>query len=205
MAGVDLAEALATHDGLGEFEGDDVLRVAIEIPNAAGGLREAMKFAPIVLHRGDEVFIGLRCNVKKLRFDPIPDVEGAVARIQILDAEEAVFIDGDTLAEALQKQRDLIEAARVEVERAKGIERLPMGADGGASDGDEDEEAFVLARNHAAGTHHDVPMAGCPVCLQEGRVDAEGNVLTGATVPEENGAEPTPITKGRGRKQEPGE
>lgn len=41
------------------------------------------------------------------------------------------------------------------------------GAEPGGDDGDEDEEAVVLRRNHMAGTHKDEPMPGCPICDQE--------------------------------------
>lgn len=206
----DFAQALVDTDGLGDFEGDDVLRIGIEIPGAAGGLREAMKFAPVVLHRGDEVIVALRCRVDKVRFDPIKDVEGAVARIQILDTSEAIFVDEDMLKAAFDAQREKIEAAKVAAEEAKGIQRLDMSGDsGGGGNSDEEEEAFVLARNHAAGTHAEDPMPGCPVCEQEGRLapaDATADLAPDGAGPageaEPGGGAPIPM-KPRVRRAQP--
>lgn len=62
---------------LAEFEGLPVVQVGVEMPNAAGGLQEAMKFDPVEWHHGDEGYIVLRYTVNKVRFDPITrgDVE----------------------------------------------------------------------------------------------------------------------------------
>ena len=44
-----------------------------------------------------------------------------------------------------------------------------------APDGDEDDEATVLRRNHMAGNHRDEPMPGCPICDQEAMDALMGN------------------------------
>ena len=104
---VELSEALATNlDALTDFEGRPVIRAAIEIPGAAGGLREAMKFEPAEFHHGDEVTLVIRCTVGKVRFDPIKDTD-ALARVHVFVAEEATFIDGALVTEALAEHRDL--------------------------------------------------------------------------------------------------
>jgi len=124
-----LAALVVDREQLGQFEGSDVLKVGIEIPSAAGGLREAMKFAPVVLHKGDEVYVLLKTNVTKIRFDPITDTE-AVARVHILDAEEATFVDGKFAEKHLKEQRDRIRKLR---EEAQGIRSAP-GQDGEGDD-----------------------------------------------------------------------
>lgn len=172
MPNDDLAVALVDTSALGQFEGQDVLRAAIEIPNAAGGLRDAMKFAPLAFHHGDEVYVVLKCEVKKVRFDPIKDVE-ALARIHVFDALEATFVDESMVAAALKDQRERIEEAKAEAERAKGIHRLELdgpegGEAGGADEGDEEPEEVALSRQHAAGVHADGdPRPGCPECDDE--------------------------------------
>lgn len=83
----DLAAALANTE-LGEFEGKTVLSVGIEIPGAAGGLRDALAIDPIVKHKDDEALVLLRCKVEKLRHDPVKDTDGW-RRVHILKVEVA--------------------------------------------------------------------------------------------------------------------
>lgn len=147
----DAAAALANPAGtLQPFEGKAVLRAAIEIPNAAGGLREAMKFEPREFHHGEQVFVVLRCSATKVRFDPVPKAEENLVRVHVLNAEEATFIDGAAVESALVEQRNRISRLR---EEAAGIARLPYG--------DELQEA------HDAGMHADGLVENCPSCDAE--------------------------------------
>lgn len=153
----DLASALANPVGaLTGFEGHDVLRAAIEIPNAAGGLREAMKFEPREFSHDEEVTLVLKCRVKKVRFDPIKDTE-ALARIHVLDAIEATFIEDETVEAALAEQRERIAEAK----------RLAAGTP------DFDDHVDQLVAEHEAGDHHDL-MDGCPTCAEEADLTAKG-------------------------------
>lgn len=156
----DLAGALADTSMLNDFEGLPVRRSAIEIPGAAGGLREAMKIEPREFHKGEEVYVVLKTVAGKIRFDPITKAEpdGDQVRVHILDVEEASFIEADIVEPTLREQRERIRLAK---EKAKGVMRLPT-----------DEE---LLRAHEAGEHSDEYVEDCVECEKEQAEDPEGD------------------------------
>lgn len=160
-----LSTALA-HDGLEPFEGLDVVEAGIEIPGAAGGLQDAMKFAPMSFHQGDEVFVVLRCQTKKVRFEPIvkDQLDGDQRRVHVFNVTEATFVEGEVVADALDRMRTLIEEGKAKLEAEKGIQRIPFG-------GSDDEAEFELAAKHAMGEHAAERVDECPVCREE--IDAE--------------------------------
>lgn len=148
MAGKSLADALAASTAdLGQFEGAEVAGVGIEIPSAAGGLRDALKIDPLVMHRGEERLVLLRCTVGKIRFDPVKDTDG-VTRVHVLDTSEATIVDGEVFEQALVAQREKIEQARQDA-----IGKGPL------------EEQILLAA-HEDG-EHDQLHDGCPACEEE--------------------------------------
>jgi hypothetical protein len=132
------------------FEGSDVVAAKIEIPNAAGGLRDAMEFEPVEMHHGDEGYIALHYKVKKVRFDPhSKDDPDALVRVHVLNALNAAFIDEVLVGEHLRTQQLRIQKQR---EDAQGIQRLDIGADDA-----------TLVKEHDEGLHP-VQIAGCPAC-----------------------------------------
>ena len=101
---------------LSEFEGLPVEEVGVEMPNAAGGLQEAMQFDPVEWHKGDEHFIVLRCRVKKIRFDPIEkeDFDGPQRRVHILHVETAAPIEAAHVQKQLAAYQERIQKAKDE-------------------------------------------------------------------------------------------
>jgi len=154
----DIASALAAGpDGLGEFEGRTILSTTIQITNAGDGLSAAMKVDPIILHHGEKRYVVLEVDVDKIRFDPIKDTQG-VARVHVLKASTATFIDAAAVEEAIEAQREKIDRAN---EKAQGITRLPL----------PDE----LMIQHGEGEHADGLVDGCPTCDDErDAIEAEG-------------------------------
>lgn len=148
-------------DQLTPFEGQDVRRASIEIPNAAGGLRDAMKIDPQEFHQGEEIYIVLKCVVQKVRFEPIDkaDPSGDQNRVHVFNAEEATFVDADLVAEHVAAQTERIARAK---ERAEGISRLPT-----------DDEVERLADEHSDGDHASGLVPGCPECEDEAAAEAE--------------------------------
>lgn len=141
-------------DKLQPFEGKLVLNSAVEIPNAAGGLREPMQFEPRELHHDEEVYVVLRSKVRKVRFDPIKDTD-ALTRVAVLDVVEGMFVDADLVAKHLAEQRARLAEAREEREaKEKGLERLNFPS----------EEELRLA--HTEGEHDATAVDGCPTCQQ---------------------------------------
>jgi hypothetical protein len=147
----DLATALANVD-LGEHEGDKVLSVGIEIPGAAGGLRDALKIDPVVKHRGDEVLVLIRAKVGKLRYDPVKDTQG-VRRVHVLEVDTAALVEGEVYEDALDTMAERVRAAQ---EEAAGIQQFSY----------DDPEENVLAQAHTEGEHVEL-VSGCPLCDEE--------------------------------------
>lgn len=146
--GKSLADALsASTADLGKFEGAEVLGVGIEIPSAAGGLRDALRIDPLVMHRNEERLVLLRCTVGKIRFDPVKDTKG-VTRVHVLDTSEATIVDGEVFEQALAAQRERIEEAR-----QAAIGKGPL-------------EEQILQASHDDG-EHDQLVDGCPSCEEE--------------------------------------
>lgn len=134
MPGTDLAGALADTTALEPFEGKDVRRASIEIPNAAGGLRDAMKIEPRTFRQGERVFLVMECVVQKVRFDPIDkDAPGGdQERVHVFMADVTTFVDEGLVKDVLTAQREAIEKAKDE---AAGRQKIPF--DGETAEGDD--------------------------------------------------------------------
>jgi hypothetical protein len=153
-----MSDALPATPTLSDFEGAPVEEAGIEIPGAAGGLRDAMKIAPQEFHKGEKVYVVLECRVGKVRFDPIDkdDLDGPQRRVHIFAVDGATMVDGDLVRSQLADQAERIRLAK---ESEAGIQRLPY----------DDEGEHGLA--HARGEHAGGLVDGCPVCAAE--TDAE--------------------------------
>lgn len=160
--------------GLEDFAGLPVVEAGIEIPGAAGGLRDAMKIAPQEFNHGQRVAVVLDCIVQKVRFEPIdkdyPD--GPQRRAHVFAVDAATMIDRDLVRQQLADQAERIRLAK---EAEAGVSRLPF----------DDEGEYGLA--HARGEHASGLVDGCPVCQSE--VDAL----------DREASTPTPITGRRKR------
>lgn len=105
-----------------EFEALEVIATAIEIPNAGGGLQEALGVDPVTFHHGDEFHIVMRCRVGKVRFDPIParDDDGKVIedeiaglkRVHISKAKSATIVEAELVEDHLAAQEKRIRLAK---------------------------------------------------------------------------------------------
>lgn len=157
----DLATALAAQI-LGEFEGVEVRGAGIEIPNAAGGLREALKIEPQTFHGGDKLYAVFELDCKKIRHDPITDGKDgpmiAWKRIHVLSAEGATFVDADVAKGHIDAQRERIQRAKDE---ATG----------------QQSATSEFEAQHEAGEHASGLIDGCPQCEAEREAEqAEASV-----------------------------
>lgn len=190
MADTTAAGALADTSKLTDFEGLSVRQVGIEIPGAAGGLRDPLRIDPQEWHKGERLFVVFELQVSKVRFDSIDrdDPAGDQRRVHITDVIGSAIVDRELVAEALAEQRRRVQAAE---ESAKGIGHLQL--DGG-------EEA---QKAHDDGLHASGLVPGCPGCeaevaAQEAEAaDAAANAEPPAD--DEQPPAPTPIA-GRARK-----
>lgn len=159
------------------FEGIDVLSAGVEMPNAAGGLREALDLAPRELHHGEEGYMVLHWKVRKVRFDPVKDEDG-LQRVHVLDVDQAAFTDDERVIKRLAEQATEISRRRAQQEldeaRAAGADDNTLDGTRDADDS-EDDIAVVLQRQHAAGAHRDGLRPGCADCDSEkAAVEEEG-------------------------------
>lgn len=150
------------------FEGHDVTQSRIEIPGAAGGLQDSMAFDPVEIHHGDTVYIAMRCECVKVRFEPLKgeDEKAQLRRVQILAPVDKY---GNKGAGAMLVSADLIEpmldehaeAMRLRKEESKGIMRLAIvEADPDADD--ESDEVGADAFRSTGDEFYDPGEAGYP-------------------------------------------
>lgn len=146
---------------LSTFEGKPVLSTGIEIPGAAGGLRESLAVDPFEGHKGQRVLVLLETTVDKLRFDPVKDTDGW-KRVHILAVDLGMVVDPQDVEAMLAAQRERIAAHKAEAEaEAKGMETITYPTD---------EELHTA---HEAGEHADLAITGCVDCQNEGRVNPD--------------------------------
>lgn len=119
----------ATAQDLGTFDGLDVITSSVAITNAGDGLSQAMSIDRRQLHHGETVYVVLECEVVDIQFPKIKDTE-SLNRKHNLRAGTATIVEKDAVIEVIDEQR-------VKIERAQGVEQLPLG------DGDGDEDAAV--------------------------------------------------------------
>ena len=120
----DMATALAARQ-LTPFEGRDVVGARVEIPGAAGGLREAMKVQPVEFRQGRKVYVLIECTVGPVKFDPVMvkgEDMGQDLRVHVLRAGTAAFVDEDFAREHIDGMNEKIRLAN---EEAAGILRIP--------------------------------------------------------------------------------
>jgi len=106
------------------FENQLVVGAGIEIPGAAGGLRDAMEIEPRVLHQGDRIYVLLECEVAKTRHDPIDKktFDGPLRRVSVLHTRAGTIMDPEVAKPAVDAQKDRIQKAK---EEALGVQRIP--------------------------------------------------------------------------------
>lgn len=106
-------DSLATKRTLGSFEGKDVIAVGMEIPGAAGGLREPLKVDPVELEIDDVVYGIFKLRTDKVRFVGIKETD-ALQRVHIMETIEATLVSADLAIPALAAQAKRIEDAKAQ-------------------------------------------------------------------------------------------
>lgn len=111
-------------EAVAPFEDRDVKAVGIEIPNAGGGLSEALTIDPVELHHGETIYVVIECEVRKIRHDSIlekGEPTDDLKRVHILKAGRSTLIDAELVKPAIDEQHARVNAAR---EAAKGQDEL---------------------------------------------------------------------------------
>jgi len=154
----------APASALGEFEGLPVLAVGIELPGAAGGLRDPLRVDPLILHGGEQAFATFELVTNKVRFDPVKVDDALIgwARVHVMGVENATFVAEDLVRDQLD------EMSRRVAERKEAEEAAKRRETGNVSLDDAIHE-----KDHAAGRHTEL-VAGCPECdAEQTAADAE--------------------------------
>lgn len=161
----DSVRRILTAPRLSDFEGQEVIRCQIEVPGAAGGLRDALKFEPIEMRIGEEAVLVMKVRCKKVRHDEVKDT-GALSRVHVLEPLDdlTAFVDESLVKEVLDGQAARVRLAR---EAAAGVQRLAL------VDDEEADLAEVLVAQHGQGVHGDGLRDGCPLCADEAAAVAE--------------------------------
>lgn len=125
--GLALAAALADTSKLEPFGGKPVTQTGLEIANAAGGLQKALAVEPREFEHGDEAFVVLKVDCRKVRFDEVDpgDDAAGLRRVHVFHADEAAFMDGEVVEKVLAEQKERIEKA---IREATGELTLQEGA-----------------------------------------------------------------------------
>lgn len=155
----------APKSALGEFEGLPVLAVGIELPGAAGGLRDPLRVDPLILHGGDTAFATFELVTNKVRFDPVKVDDALIGwtRVHVMGVENATFVDENLVRDQLD------EMARRVAERKEAEDAAKRKESGNVNLDDA-----LYEKDHAAGRHADALVAGCSECdLEQTAADAE--------------------------------
>lgn len=101
------------------YEGADVVQSTIRITRAGDGLSDGLNVDPVEYHLGDKVYVVLECAVTRVAHEPVKDTE-VLKRVHTLAAEMGTIVGREIVSAVLDEQR-------VKIEKARGVERLPMG------------------------------------------------------------------------------
>lgn len=109
--------------GLDRFEDDDVLQSTIALKNAGDGLSKPLAVKPVQIHDQQEVYLVMRTTctgiahkrltdkqVKDIRLPdgtPLPAGSQGMNRKQDLTPDIVTIVDGQVVAEMLDRQRQL--------------------------------------------------------------------------------------------------
>lgn len=104
---------------LGDFEGAAVVGATLILRGTGDGLSQAMEIAPVKMHVGEIVNLVIEAEVVGIRHDAADKESDALTRVHILRAGVSTIVDSELV-------HDVLEAQRVAIEKAKGVERLPF-------------------------------------------------------------------------------
>lgn len=143
---------------LSDFEGLPVTETGAELPGLAGGLRKAFAVEAREDHQGDDVFILIKGNTHKVRFEPVDkdSPDGNQRRVHVYAPETITFVSQRFAAEEIAKQEEAV----AEMERQRKAERY-------ADRNQLTIEAAIVALEHEDGDHADGIVQGCPLCFEE--------------------------------------
>lgn len=139
-----LATPVEVLANLPAFEGLPTVEVSLEVRGIEGGFNDGLTIDPIVLHKGDRVFLLVEGEVDAILHKSVHE-DGGWRRAHVVRVSAGTIVDEDFATDRLELQARRIEEAR-------GVQRLPF---------DELTEA------HDNGDHASGLVDGCPQCDDE--------------------------------------
>lgn len=106
---------------ISQHEGRDVIASQVRVTGAGDGLSAAMSIAAGEFHLGDSVFLVLETECVRVAHEEIKDTDD-LRRVHTLKATDGTVVDHEAVAA-------ILDSHRIAVEKAQGIERLPMDED----------------------------------------------------------------------------
>jgi hypothetical protein len=103
------------------FDDRDVTEATIRIVRAGDGLSDALEVDPVEFALDDIVHVVLRCQVTRIAYEEIKDSD-ELRRVHTLRATSGTIVDEQFAKAVLAEQQTLIE-------RARGVQRLPIDGD----------------------------------------------------------------------------
>lgn len=101
------------------YEDRDVLQTTIRLTNAGDGLSQGLAIEPAEYHVGDVISLVIEASISRVAYEPIPDTD-VLRRVHTAKTIIGTVVQPDTVVKLLDK-------AKRDVERARGVERLPIG------------------------------------------------------------------------------
>ena len=103
------------------YEDRDVLQATIKLTNAGDGLSQGLAIEPAEYHVGDVISLVIEATIARVAYEPIPDID-VLRRVHTAKTIIGTVVQPETVVKLLDK-------AKRDVERAKGVERIPFQGD----------------------------------------------------------------------------
>lgn len=117
----------ATAPAIPDFEGTPVHSTGFTMPGASGGLNAALVVDNLVLHKDEVLTLAFQVKVRDINHKAMKDTPGW-QRVHVLDVQNATVIDSDAVADAMEAQRQRVEAAQG-IQHLEYTDTDPDGAD----------------------------------------------------------------------------
>ena len=105
---------------LTEHDGRDVEQASVRITHTGDGLSDAMTIEPREFHNGDDVYVVLATTCSRVSYETLKDSpDAAERRVHTLRATTGTVVDRELV-------ESILDAHRLAVERAAGVQRLPL-------------------------------------------------------------------------------
>lgn len=97
---------------LGEFEGSEIVATPIIIRKTGDGLSKSLAIDPVLLHKGDEVYVVMKVKITKITFRENGDDDTKLDRVADGEAVLCTLVEEKAVAKSLAAQAKKLEQAK---------------------------------------------------------------------------------------------